>query len=139
MTTVTPSHYAKFAAALLADTLIENRRHELESILARYLQLHGMTEDYQLHDDLLWGAVQIAAFLGVKPKRVFGWIESGRFPHVHMGNGSISARKSVIHCYVMAQELASIKGISLRHHVSGEGTLDAPNDNGAPARLIVKA
>jgi len=42
---VTPSSYAKFAAALITETLVENRRHELEAVLARYLEFHGMTSE----------------------------------------------------------------------------------------------
>jgi len=133
-----PSAYARFSAALLTETLVENRRHELESILARYLQFHGMTDDYQLRDDWLWGAGEMADFVGVKTKRMFGWVETGRFPHVRLGNGSISARKSIIHCYVLAQELATLKGISLREYTAKVGKEPALIDEAAlKPRLIL--
>jgi hypothetical protein len=121
MLTVPPSAYARFSAALIAETLVENRRHELEEVLARYLQFHGMTSAYDLSNDMLWGAGAMADFVGTNRKRMFNWIETGRFPHAKLGNGGVSARKSIVLCHIFTQELASLKGMSLREYTAREG------------------
>src|ERR1043166_509270 len=106
MTTVVASPYATFSAALLTETLLENKRHDLEEVLARYLELHGLTDSYQLRDDMVWGVAALAELVGVTPKRMFGWIENGRFPHCRPGGtASVAGRRSMIHCYLFTQEL----------------------------------
>lgn len=121
MTTTSISPYAKFSAALLAETLVQNRQHELEEVLARYLQFNGMTSAYDLRNDMLWGAGAMADFVGTNRKRMFNWIETGRFPHTKLGAGGVSARKTIVLCHIFTQELASLKGISLREYTTAEG------------------
>jgi hypothetical protein len=126
MLPVIPCAYAKYAARLLTESLIDGRHPDFEQVLARYLEAFGVTADYQLREDWLWGAVEIADFVGVSPRRVFGWVENGKFPHVKMGNGGIAARKTIILAYVFAQELASMRGISLKSHVPSNAKMPSP-------------
>jgi hypothetical protein len=108
------SSYARFSAALLAETIVEGRRHDLQEVLARYLQFNGQTSSYDLRNDMLWGAGQMADFVGTERKTMYGWIETGRFPHSRLGKGAISARKSIILCHMFTQELAALRGFSLK-------------------------
>ena len=132
------SAVAQFSATLIAETLIAGRRPDLVELLARYLEHDGMNAEYELRKDMLWGVVEIAEFVGVTRKRMFGWIENGRFPHCRPGGtASIAGRRSVIHCYLFAQELASMKGISLRKYVSREELSAVANDNAAPKSGLI--
>lgn len=114
MTSASVSPYAKFSAALLAETILEDKQPDLVDVLARYLEIHGFASEYQLKADLLWGADATADFIGAKTKTVFTWVEGGRFPHAKLGNGGICARKSIIICYIFCQELAALRGQKMK-------------------------
>jgi len=104
------SPYAKLTATLVAETLLADREPDLIAVLTRYIELHGFTSIEHLKDDMLWGAEAIAAFLGRNAKTVFLWVESGRFPCSRLGKNGIAARKSIIVCWMLTQELMALRG-----------------------------
>ena len=56
-----------------------------------------------LADDLLEGVAAIAAFTGMKPRRVFYLAEAGKLPLFKIGN-KWCARKSTLVTYIAALE-----------------------------------
>jgi hypothetical protein len=102
--------YAKLTATLLAETLLEDSDTDFVTVFTRYIAALGFTSLDNFKDDLLWGADAVAAFLGRSPRTVFLWVETGRFPYSKLGKGGIVARKSVILCWLLAQELKNMRG-----------------------------
>ena len=103
------SPYAKLTAELLAETLIEGTEPDFVGVFTQYIAMLGITSLDNLKDDMLWGADAVAAFLGRSPRTVFLWVETGRFPYSKLGKGGIVARKSVLACWILAQELKHMR------------------------------
>jgi predicted DNA-binding transcriptional regulator AlpA len=104
------SPYAHLAAKLVAEAVIEGRQADFVEVLTRYLELSNYSSIESLKDDLLWGGEEIGKFLGVSRRWVFDAIENGRFPISRPKKGGVAARKSIILCWLLAQELKALAG-----------------------------
>jgi Helix-turn-helix domain len=65
------------------------------------------TTEVELSKDLLRGAVEIAKFLGIKPRSVFYYVERGRLP-VFRFKSQILARKSKLQKWIEQEENRSV-------------------------------
>ncbi|MBY3306178.1 helix-turn-helix domain-containing protein [Rhizobium laguerreae] len=59
-----------------------------------------------LADDVLEGAVEIAAFLKLKSRQVYTAISAGHLPHYRIGS-NLFARKSTLLAWIASQEGAA--------------------------------